>query len=385
MDVTTSTTAEEQSNYQDKRRVTVVGAVINMVLAIAKVIFGIIGHSQSLIADGIHSLSDLASDAMVLVAAKYGSQGADTEHPYGHARFETAATVGLGILLAAVAVGIMLDAADRLFSPDTLLQPGPLALAVAVVSILSKEVLYHYTMLVARRTRSSLIRANAWHHRSDAISSVVVFIGIAGTMAGLPYLDAIAAIGVGLMVAKIGWDLGWSGLRELVDTGLEPEELKAIAATIESVDGVKSQHMLRTRRMGEDVLIEVHIVVGSKVTVSEGHQISDRVRMMLKKQHKDISEVMVHIDPEDDEVERPTDILPPRAEILKRLYARWATLPIKNIEQVNLHYLEGKINVEVLLPLSLAESLEQARQIADGFTQKAKADDIIADVRVLYH
>jgi divalent metal cation (Fe/Co/Zn/Cd) transporter len=279
----------------------------------------------------------------------------------------------------------MLDAADRLFSPDTLLQPGPLALAVAVVSILSKEVLYHYTMLVARRTRSSLIRANAWHHRSDAISSVVVFIGIAGTMAGLPYLDAIAAIGVGLMVAKIGWDLGWSGLRELVDTGLEPEELKAIAATIESVDGVKSQHMLRTRRMGEDVLIEVHIVVGSKVTVSEGHQISDRVRMMLKKQHKDISEVMVHIDPEDDEVERPTDILPPRAEILKRLYARWATLPIKNIEQVNLHYLEGKINVEVLLPLSLAESLEQARQIADGFTQKAKADDIIADVRVLYH
>ncbi|MCP4408880.1 MAG: cation transporter [Gammaproteobacteria bacterium] len=386
MDTTATTGSDKaQDDYLDKRRVTVVGAVINMLLAVAKVVFGIIGSSQSLIADGIHSLSDLASDAMVLVAAKYGSQGADADHPYGHARFETAATLGLGLLLFVVAAGIMLDAVDRLFSPDSLLQPGLLALVVAAVSILSKEALYHYTMLVARRLRSKLIRANAWHHRSDAVSSVVVFIGIAGTMAGLPYLDAIAAIGVSLMIAKIGWDLGWGGLRELVDTGLDPEELKAIAGTIDAVNGVSSHHMLRTRRMGEDVLVEVHIVVGSKVTVSEGHQISDRVRMNLKNEHENVTEIMVHIDPEDDAVKSPTDILLPREEIIDRLNTRWASLPLDSIEQVNLHYLEGKVNVEVLLPLGLAENLEQARQLADSFVEKAKNEAEIADVRVLFH
>lgn len=386
MDTTATTSSDKgQNDYLEKRRVTVVGAVINMLLAVAKVVFGVIGSSQSLIADGIHSLSDLASDAMVLVAAKYGSQGADADHPYGHARFETAATLGLGLLLFVVAAGIMFDAVDRLFSPDSLLQPGPLTLVVAAVSILSKEALYHYTMLVARRLRSKLIRANAWHHRSDAVSSVVVFIGIAGTMAGLPYLDAIAAIGVSLMIAKIGWDLGWGGLRELVDTGLDPEELKAIAGTIDAVNGVSSHHMLRTRRMGEDALVEVHIVVGSKVTVSEGHQISDRVRMNLKNEHENVTEVMVHIDPEDDAVESPTDILPPREEIIDRLNTRWASLPLDSIEQVNLHYLEGKVNVEVLLPLGLAENLEQARQLADSFVEKAKNEAEIADVRVLFH
>ncbi|MEN8129868.1 MAG: cation diffusion facilitator family transporter [Pseudomonadota bacterium] len=383
--IATTNSAKEQNDYIEKRRVTVVGAVINMLLAVAKVLFGIIGSSQSLIADGIHSLSDLASDAMVLVAAKYGSQGADADHPYGHARFETAATLGLGLLLFIVAAGIMFDAADRLFSPESLLQPGPLTLVVAAVSILSKEALYHYTMLVARRLRSNLIRANAWHHRSDAVSSVVVFIGIAGTMAGLPYLDAIAAIGVSLMIAKIGWDLGWGGLRELVDTGLNSEELKSISEDIDAVNGVSSHHMLRTRRMGEDVLVEVHIVVGSKVTVSEGHQISDRVRMNLKNEHENITEVMVHIDPEDDAAESPTDILPQREEIIDRLNTRWASLPLDRIEQVNLHYLEGKINVEVLLPLTLAENLEQARQLADSFVEKAKTEAEIADVRVLFH
>ncbi len=378
--------ASENNDYQEKRRVTVVGAVVNLVLAVAKVIFGVVGGSQALIADGIHSLSDLASDAMVLVAAKYGSQEADVDHPYGHARFETVATVGLGLLLLAVAVGIMIDAGHRLFSPESLLVPGVLALVVAVFSILAKEALYHYTMVVARRLRSAMIKANAWHHRSDAISSVVVFIGIAGTMAGLPYLDAIGAIGVSLMIAKIGWDLGWGGVRELVDTGLDPEELEAISDTIRSVDGVKSHHMLRTRRMGEDVLAEVHIVVGSKVTVSEGHQISEAVRLRLKEDHENISEVLVHIDPEDDETETPTTIeLPSRQEILERLSTRWASLPHEHIEQINLHYLEGSINVEVVLPLFLAESLEHAQQIAASFVEKAQLDRDVADVRVLFH
>jgi cation diffusion facilitator family transporter len=383
---TVKKSVKDNNEYLEKRRVTVVGAIVNMVLAVAKVVFGMIGGSQALIADGIHSLSDLASDVMVLVAAKYGSQDADVDHPYGHARFETVATVGLGLLLLAVATGIMIDAGQRLFSPDSLLVPGTLALVVAMVSILAKEALYHYTMVVARRLRSALLKANAWHHRSDAISSVVVFVGIAGTMAGLPYLDAIGAIGVALMIAKIGWELGWGGIRELVDTGLDPKELEAISDTIRAVDGVKSHHMLRTRSMGEDALAEVHIVVGSKVTVSEGHQISEAVRLRLKEDYENISEVLVHIDPEDDETEVPTTVeLPSRQEIIERLNTRWATLPYERIEQINLHYLEGSINVEVIMPLSLAESLEHARQIADGFVEQARAEKDVADVRVLFH
>ncbi len=381
-----ATASAVESDYQEKRRVTLVGAVINLFLAISKVLVGVIGSSQALIADGLHSLSDLASDLMVLVAAKYGSHEADVDHPYGHARFETAATMGLGLMLLIVAGGITLDAIGRLFSPEFLMQPGPLALSAAVFSILSKEALYHYTMQVARRVSSNLLRANAWHHRSDAISSIVVLVGIAGTMAGLQYLDSIGAIVVALMVAKIGWDLGWEGLSELVDTGLNSRELDAINRTIESVNGVKSHHMLRTRRMGEDVLVEVHIVVGSQVTVSEGHQISDKVQMKLKEAHTNVTEVMVHIDPEDDETTSTTIDLPSREEVLKRLKVCWASLEAaEKIEQVNLHYLEGKIDVELVLPLMSADNLQDAQQIAESFAKQAESEDDIGNVRVLFH
>ena len=187
--------------YVEKRRVTVVGALINVVLAAAKIVFGLLGQSQALVADGLHSLSDLASDAMVLLAARFGSQDADAEHPYGHARFETVATIGLGLLLLSVAVGISYDAIQRILNPSELLVPGIVALLVTTTSILSKEWLYRYTVHVANRVRSDLLRANAWHHRSDAVSSIIVFVGIAGTMAGIPWLDAAGAIGVSLDLA----------------------------------------------------------------------------------------------------------------------------------------------------------------------------------------
>ena len=273
-----------------------------------------------------------------------------------------------------------------MFSPETLLHPGPVALAVAVLSIASKESLYHYTLHVAKRLRSSLLRANAWHHRSDAISSIVVFVGIAGTMAGLPYLDAIGAIGVSLMIGKIGWELGWGGIRELVDTGVSADELQAIKGTIQSVKGVESHHMLRTRRMGDDVLVEVHIVVGPQVTVSEGHMISDMVRASLKAKHENISDVMVHIDPEDDTTESLTENLPLREEVLDRLNECWQSLQAaQSLEKVNLHYLEGKIDVEVVLPLSLVNDLQHARNIAKEFSHKTKGQQDIGDVRVYFH
>ncbi len=187
-----------------------IGAVIDFALGIAKIVVGIIGHSQGLVADGVHSLSDLATDAIVIWAAKQGTREADSEHPYGHERIQTVATVLLGLALIAVAIGIAYDAISRLFHPESLAAPTTLTLIVAAISIIAKEGIYHYTIRVARRIRSKLLTANAWHSRSDALSSVVVLLGILGAMAGLSYLDAVAAVIVAAMIAHVAWRL-WVG------------------------------------------------------------------------------------------------------------------------------------------------------------------------------
>lgn len=371
------------TRYRIAHRVTVVGAAVNVALAAAKIAFGIVGRSQALIADGIHSLSDLASDAVVLVAARHGSRDADAEHPYGHARVETAFTVGLGVFLIAVAAGIGYDAGSRLFAPSELLRPDVLALAVALLSIVAKEALYHYTVRAARRSRSNLLRANAWHHRSDAVSSVVVAVGIGGTMAGLPYLDAVAAVIVALMIAKIGWDLSWQSLRELVDTGLDAERVAAVKRAILAVDGVEALHLLRSRRMGPDALVDVHILVDPRVSVSEGHQISETVRARLMRQFDEINDVLVHIDPEDDETASPSSGLPLREEILRRLHRTWRGIDeARRIERVTLHYLEGKVDVEVVVPLDAVADLAGARALAQALARRAGALDEVGEVRV---
>ncbi|MGD8557525.1 MAG: cation diffusion facilitator family transporter, partial [Chromatiales bacterium] len=180
-----------QARYREMRKVTLIGSVVDLLLGVFKILVGWIASSQSLIADGVHSLSDLATDFVVLYAAKHGSREADEEHPYGHGRIETLATAGLGVALVLVAIGIAWDATSRLFEPERLFQPGIWALVVALLSVVLKEWIYHYTMRVAKRVKSAMLEANAWHSRTDAISSIVVVIGVGGTMLGLDYLDAI--------------------------------------------------------------------------------------------------------------------------------------------------------------------------------------------------
>ncbi len=344
-------------------KVTLIGSVIDLLLGAFKILFGFLSQSQALIADGIHSLSDLATDVIVLYAAKHAHTEADEEHPYGHGRFETVATVGLGIALLAVAVGIGIDATLRLFDPEKLLIPGVGALIVAAISIVSKEAIYHYTMHVARKYKSNMLRANAWHSRSDAISSVVVLVGVAGSMAGLEYLDAIAAIGVALMIVKIGWDLAWHSIRELVDTALEAERVEAIRQTILDVDGVVSLHVLRTRRMAGEALVDVHIQVAPHISVSEGHYVSETVRARVIKEIEEVADVMVHIDPENDEVSPPNTRLPLRHKLLARLEQQWQDVAAASrIQDVTLHYLDGHIQVELKLPLTLLGEEPQARR-----------------------
>lgn len=378
-------TDQKRLRYRAIQRVTAVGVLVNLVLAASKTIIGFTAQSQALVADGIHSLSDLLSDGLVYFAAKQANHGPDEAHPYGHGRFETAATLGLGILLVLVAIGITWDAVGRLFTPDALLHPKPLALYAALFSIVANEALYHYTAHVARKIKSDLLQANAWHHRSDALSSVVVLIGVGGTMAGLPYLDAIAAVGVGLMIAKIGWDLSWPAFQELVDEGLDEERLASIRDIIHQIGGVQDIHMLRTRRIGGEATVDVHILVAPWLSVSEGHMIGQAVIDRLMDQVTEVTDVTVHIDPEDDEEAVPCEGLPLRMEAEKLLAQQWRNIPgAEKRRRVVLHYLAGKINVDVYFSLDDLSDEEARQTFRRALQEKAAEQPEFGVVRIYY-
>ena len=371
--------------YLKIRRVTLVGAGINAVLAVIKLTFGYLAHSQALIADGLHSVSDLTSDFLLLFAAKHASRDADEDHPYGHGRIETLFGIVQGAILGLFALGIAYDAGQRLFDPARLLQPESSALVIALISVLAKEGLYHYTIRAARKLRSNMLRGNAWDHRSDAISSVIVMVGVAGTLGGLPYLDALAAIGVALMILKISWALIWQSVRELIDTALDAAKVEKIRAKIMRVGGVERVHMLRTRTSGRDALVDVHIQVAPNLSLSEGHHIGEKVRDDLIEQIEEVADVTVHIDPEDDEISSPCDHLPLRDTLLPILRKHWEGLAAaQSIETVNLHYLDGKIHVELVLPLECAPDRPTAETLRAEFQRRADAIEGVGEVRLLY-
>lgn len=371
--------------YGEIRRVTVVGAWINAVLATVKLLFGYLAHSQALIADGLHSLSDLASDFLLLFAAKHATRDADEDHPYGHGRIETVFGIIQGAILGGFAIGIAYDAILRLLEPARLLQPTAAALVVAAVSIVAKEALYRYTIKAARRLRSNMLRGNAWDHRSDAISSIIVLIGVAGTLMGVPYLDALAAIGVALMIIKIGWELIWQSLRELIDTALDAEVVEQIHNEIMQVDGVRRAHTLRTRKSGGDALVDVHIQVDPTLSVSEGHRIGEKARDALMARIEGVADVTVHIDPEDDETSSPSNHLPLREEIVQSLRRRWQPLPeAATIEDITLHYLDGKIHVDVTLPLECVADRAAARTLTEAFRRGVEPLTEIGEVKLLF-
>lgn len=378
----------DPKRYRASRRVTYVSIGINLLLTAAQIGIGLVGHSQALVADGFHTLADLVSDFMVLFAIKHSAKAADEEHPYGHARIETAVTVAMGGMLVLVAGGIAVRAGLRLVGDDPFLTPSLPTLFAAGLTILAKEGLYQYTVHTARRYGSELLRANAWHHRSDAISSILVFIGIAGSIAGFPFMDALAALGVALFIAKIGIEIGWGGMKELIDTGLEHDKLARIRRAIMDVDGVEALHLLRTRRIGGQALVDVHIIVDDRISVSEGHYISEAVRRRLIAEIDEVADVMVHIDPEDDAIKAPSESLPARREVEKRLSDYLAGIPVAcKIERVQLHYIDGKLHIELILPLrcvgDAAEGEELARRVGDAIA-RARDPDITA-VRVYYH
>jgi len=279
-----------------KRRAAWAGVWLNGPLAGAKIVGGAVANSQALVADGVHSLSDLASDAAVLWALGHAHLPPDAEHPFGHGRFETLATLAVAAMLALAAAGILIDAGLRLIDPPAV-APGALALWVAAGSIALKEGLYHYTRAVARRTGSAMMLANAWHHRSDAISSVVALAGIGAAMAGVPAMDALAAAIIALMLARIAWRFGRPAVAELVDAVPDADLSAPITAALAAVPGVRDVHNLRLRQTGGAVQADVHLGLDPDLTLSEAHRLCEAARARVRATVPTVDEIVIHPEP----------------------------------------------------------------------------------------
>ncbi len=277
-------------------RSTWVSVGVNVLLTVFQITVGIFSKSQGLIADGIHSLSDLVADFVVLVANHFSQKDADDDHPYGHHRYETAASLVLGLLLLAVGVGMLWSAAHKLQSPESIPEVHQVALWVAGGALVAKELLFRYMLAVAKRVRSSMLVANAWHARSDAASSLVVGLGIIGNLMGHPLLDPVAALIVGFMVGKAGWEFAWSAMHDLMDRAADVSEVQAIRQTLLETPGVNGVHNIRTRKMGDMIVMDAHLEVDATLTVEQGHDISVLARERAILRHR-VLDLMTHIDP----------------------------------------------------------------------------------------
>ncbi|HEX5337012.1 MAG TPA: cation diffusion facilitator family transporter [Gallionella sp.] len=270
--------------------------VVNLCLTITQVIAGVVAGSQALIADGIHSLSDLVADFVVLLAVHHSKKQPDEDHHYGHQRYENAASLVLGGLLLAVGIGMIWSAAHKLQAPETIPTVHLVALWVALGALVVKETLFRYMLAVAERVRSSMLVANAWHARSDAASSLVVAIGIGGNLLGFALLDPIAALIVGFMVGKMGWEFFWDALHDLMDRAAAEEQVAGIAAEILATPGVLGMHELKTRKAGDMILADVHLEIDGSLTVAQGHDIARQAKLNVMAKHP-VLYLMTHVDP----------------------------------------------------------------------------------------
>jgi len=262
----------------EAQRATWVSVAVNLVMTVIQILVGWIGNSQSLIAHGLHSFSDLLSDFLVIYATRQSMHPADAEHPYGHARVETAATLILGASLALIGGFILWESGLRLQHVELLPAVEWLAFWVAVATVVAKEGLYRYLIRVAERLRSQLLTGNALHTRADAASALVVVVGIGGALLGWGFLDLLAAAVMGFMILRMGAELSWGALKELIDTGLDDTQVEAIRKTLLATPGVRDVHELRTRRMAHQALVDAHVLVDARISVSEGHRIAESAR-----------------------------------------------------------------------------------------------------------
>lgn len=287
---------ESPERHVAARRSTWVSVWVNLMLTGAQMSIGLLAHSQALVADAVHSLSDLVSDVIVLFANKHSAKAPDADHPYGHLRFETAATLALGAILMAVGTGMLWNAFEHLQQPHAGGAVGSAALAVAITTLCVKEGLFRYMLRVAKRARSSMLVANAWHARSDAASSLVVAVGIIASLAGLHMADPLAALIVGIIVGRMGWKFFLSAFNDLTDRAVDEDTEGRIRQLILETDGVQGIHALKTRKLGDMIWVEVDLEMDASLTIAQGHAIAEAARANVLR-HEPVLDVMTHFDP----------------------------------------------------------------------------------------
>jgi cation diffusion facilitator family transporter len=287
-------------NYIRKRKIanksTWVSVVVNFFLVLFQIIVGFFSKSSALIADGLHTLADMLSDLVVLITSSKSLNPPDDDHNYGHQRYENAVSLFLGVVLLGVGLAMIWAAARKLEQPSLIAPVHKVALFAAVSCLVIKELLFRYLMSVAKRAESTLLMANAWHARSDAASSLVVAVGIAFNLLGFLTFDIIAAIIVGIMILKMGWDFSYEAIHALTDKAVDKDAADNIRKTILETPGVVNVHDLRTRKVGDSIIADVHIEVKGTLSVTEGHAIAVEARNRVMQRHR-VLNLMTHIDP----------------------------------------------------------------------------------------
>ena len=355
MDVSRGNRAEIGANRKAIRRITLWGLAVNVGLTIAKFIVGYLTKSQACIADAVHSCSDFLTDIAVLVGIRFWTAPADSDHPHGHQRIEALITMFIGVLLGASAVSMIVKAVKTIgMEHDATASAWPL-LGVALASILGKEILYQCTVMVGHACGSSAVIANAWHHRSDAISSIpVAVVAVAARIwPEITYLDHIAAVIVACLLLRAAWKIAWPCIKELSDQGVSLRELEAIRKIAAGISGVKEVHKLRSRRFGNGILLDMHILVDKEMSVENGHRICEEATTEIKRKMPIVLDVLTHLEP-DETVDIPGRIAKVASDVEG----------VQGIQSIAVRNLTDKIKVEctILVPpkMTVAEGHEIA-------------------------
>jgi len=288
------------------RRITWIGLIGNILVSGLKLVVGIIGSSQAVVADAVHGISDITTDVAILVGVRYWSPPPDEHHPYGHRRIEAIVTLGIGAALGAAGLVIAYEGIASV-RDEHIRQPSMVALIGALVSIVTKEILYRWTHAVGRRVGSSAVRANAWHHRSDALSSIpaAIAVAVAAMKPELSFVDHIGAVIVAMFILHASWKIMKPALAELSDTGAPGDVIELIHEAAAATDGVMDVHKVRTRCMGPAVMVDLHITVDGDMSVTHGHDVSEAVKRRIKKEIASVVDVVVHLEPHTDEAAGP--------------------------------------------------------------------------------
>lgn len=351
------------NSYADAKRVTLVSVFINIILVVFKTIAGYLGNSSAMVADGIHSLSDFATDIVVIVGAKYSTMPEDETHPYGHGKIETFASLAIAIALFSVGAGILYNAIINTIHGKELQIPKMITLIAALISIISKELLFRYTISVGKKHNMNSIIANAWHHRSDAYSSIAAMGGIIGAMMGFKILDPIAAGLVAFLICKVGVDIGKESFMDLIDTAADKKICDCIEQIIKDTKEVENHHDLKTRKVGNKVIADLHIEINPSISVVDGHNIAEKLKAKIIESIKEVGDILIHIEPlgDRDGVIYEVD----KDKLHKRVVKKCGKLPgVLGVHSIKIHHFGCDIVINIDVEVNSSASVADGHNIA---------------------